>query len=278
MLSKSELLDRYGILMAEMNKRGLKVGSGTPLDVALFRKSMYGIDIPGLGDLVQVADYINLDGSWADDPKGADDIDVIIREDEENRDEDLELKLGRVLSKATNKKIEFLYRPKGPHATYLPAFDKVLRAKDETKRVKVKERYDRVKKSELPVRYIYNREEDRIVVIKADKKKTEKPLSALEDYEDLLHHIHIGDDGKEEIHHCLILDHIANMFEQTHLWIKDGKVYLNGEEIKEGVFHVVKGLEPKQEVVWSDKEAEENKIKPKKMKIGMTLKDKAKEW
>ncbi len=98
------------------------------------------------------------------------------------------------------------------------------------------------------------------------------------DYEYLLHHIETDDNGKEEIHHCFVYDHIANMFEQAHLFIKDGKVYLDDKEIKEGLFHVIKGLEGTQEVVWSDKEAEENKIKPKEMKSGMTLKEKSKEW
>lgn len=114
--------------------------------------------------------------------------------------------------------------------------------------------------------------------IHIDKIIKTDSLKAMEDYEYLLHHIHINEDGKEEVHHCLIYDHIANMFEQIHLLIKDGKIYLDDKEIKEGLFHVMKGLEPKQEVVWSDEEAEENKIKPKKMITGMTLKEKAKEW
>lgn len=100
----------------------------------------------------------------------------------------------------------------------------------------------------------------------------------IEDFEYLLHHIEINDDGEEEIHHCFIYDHIANMFEQSHLFIKDGKVYLDDKEIKEGLFHVIKGLEPTQEIIWSDEEAIENKIKPKEMKAGMTLKEKSKEW
>jgi len=100
----------------------------------------------------------------------------------------------------------------------------------------------------------------------------------LEDYEYLLHHIEIDNKGKEKIHHCLIYDHIANMFEQDHLLIKNGKAYLNDKEIKEGIFHVIKGLESTQEIVWSDEEAEENKIKPKKMRSGMTFKEKSKEW
>ena len=100
----------------------------------------------------------------------------------------------------------------------------------------------------------------------------------IEDYEYLLHHIEVDENGREEIHHCFIYDHIANMFEQSHLFIKDGKVYLDDKEIKEGLFHVIKGLEPTQEVVWANDEAEENGIEPKEMNTGMTLKEKSKEW
>ncbi|MBA7496407.1 hypothetical protein ES702_07015 [subsurface metagenome] len=105
-----------------------------------------------------------------------------------------------------------------------------------------------------------------------------EPQRSFEDFEYLLHHIHIGEKGKEEIHHCLLYDHIANMFQQVHLLVKDGKVYIDGKLIKEGIFHIIKGLEPTQEVTWSDMEARENKIKPKNMRAGMTLKEKSKEW
>lgn len=104
-------------------------------------------------------------------------------------------------------------------------------------------------------------------------------MSDLADYEYLLHHIEIDDDGSEIIHHCLIYDHIANMFEQEHLVIKNGKSYLNDKLIKDNkVFHIINGLESTQEVVWSDEEAKENNIIPKKMRSGMTLKQKSKEW
>lgn len=100
----------------------------------------------------------------------------------------------------------------------------------------------------------------------------------LKDFEYLLHHIEIDDQGKEQIHHCYLYDHIANLFEQAHLLIKDGRTYLDGNEITNGLFHIIKGLEPTQENAWSDEEAAEGNIKPKKMKAGMTLKVKAKEW
>ncbi|MBA7686997.1 hypothetical protein ES703_95457 [subsurface metagenome] len=109
-----------------------------------------------------------------------------------------------------------------------------------------------------------------------DELKKQAKQRGLKDFEYLLHHIHTGE--KEEIHHCLLCDHIANMFEQAHLLVKGGKVYIDGKLIKEGIFHIIKGLEPTQEVTWSDMEARENKIKPKAMKSGMSLKEKAREW
>jgi len=106
----------------------------------------------------------------------------------------------------------------------------------------------------------------------------EKILPALADYLYLLHHIHVDDNGKEIIHHCLVYDHHANMFEQEHMVVKKGKAYVRGKQMKDGTYHVIKGLEPTQEVVWSDEDAKTAGITPKKMRHGMTLKQKSKEW
>jgi len=106
------------------------------------------------------------------------------------------------------------------------------------------------------------------------RKKEHSPS----DYEYLLHHMAVDDDGNEKVHHCFPYDHLGNLFTQAHLLIKNGKVFLDGKEVKEGLFHVLTGLEPKQEVAWSNEEAKENGIRPKEMKAGMTLKQKAEEW
>lgn len=110
-------------------------------------------------------------------------------------------------------------------------------------------------------------------ILEAALKNTEP----LKDFEYLIHHIE-NVDGKEEAHHCYLYDHIANLFEQAHLEIKAGKAYLDGKLVKDGVFHVIIGLEKTQKVAWSDEEAKAAKIKPKAMRAGMTLKQKAKEW
>lgn len=123
--------------------------------------------------------------------------------------------------------------------------------------------------------------------IKEHKEKVEKQIAEklqkqqdeenLETFEYLIHHVEVEGD-KEIIHHCHMYDHIGNLFEQSHLYFDKGKVYLDGKEIKEGHYHVIKGLEPKQEVAWSEEEATKAGIKPKGMMSGMTLKEKAKAW
>lgn len=101
---------------------------------------------------------------------------------------------------------------------------------------------------------------------------------SMSDYEYLLHHIEANDNGDEEIHHCYIADHLGNLFEHGHLVVRDGKIFINGKKAGDGVYHVIVGLEGKQDVSWSDKEAKEHGIKPKKLRSGMSFKKKAKEW
>jgi len=100
----------------------------------------------------------------------------------------------------------------------------------------------------------------------------------LKDFEYLIHHVAVDNKGVEELHHCFLYDHLGNLFEQAHIVIYNGKVTLNGQLIDEGTFHVIYRLEPTQEVSWSDEEAQEKEITPKRMRAGMTLRQKAKEW
>lgn len=120
---------------------------------------------------------------------------------------------------------------------------------------------------------------ERIKLLSAKKEVIEKTHGGeqIKDFEYLIHHIETKD-GVEEVHHCCLYDHIANLFDQGHLTIKNGKALLDGKAVKDGTYHVIVGLEEKQEVAYSNKEAIAAKIKPKKLRAGMTLKQKAKEW
>ena len=99
----------------------------------------------------------------------------------------------------------------------------------------------------------------------------------LKDFEYLIHHIETKG-GKEEVHHCFLYDHIANLYQQGHLEVKGGKAFLNGKAVKDDIFHVIIGLEKTQEVAYGNTEAKEANIKPKGLRSGMTLKQKAKVW
>jgi len=100
----------------------------------------------------------------------------------------------------------------------------------------------------------------------------------LNDFEYLIHHVEVDDDGEEALHHCFLFDHIANLYRQEHLVVKDGTPLLNGKKVKDGTYHIIADLEETQEILWSDEEAEENGVKPKYLKAGMTAKEKAKIW
>ncbi len=67
----------------------------------------------------------------------------------------------------------------------------------------------------------------------------------LESYLYLLHHVHLNDNGTEELHHCFVLDHLGNKFTVDHIKGADGNIY-----------HAIIGLEDDQVVFWSEEEAE----------------------
>lgn len=113
--------------------------------------------------------------------------------------------------------------------------------------------------------------------IKKSMVKGGHPEKQIEDFEYLLHHIE-SKGGEEYVHHCYVYDHKANLFEQTHLVIKGGVAYMDGKKAKDGTYHAITGLEPTQEVLWSDDEAEEKKIRPIRLHMGMTIKEKAEVW
>lgn len=147
-LTRNEFYKRYILLIKEMRRRKLTATTTTDLDVAVFKAAMFGgLDISKLGEIVLTENYLSIGGSFVKSPADADDIDIIIRDNEKNRDEGLELKVGRLLTEETDKAPHFVYAEKGPHSSYIPVFDLVLRAKEKTKRVEIRER--KVTKEEL---------------------------------------------------------------------------------------------------------------------------------
>jgi len=142
-IDRDVFIMKYIILRQEMSRREMKLFKETPLDLEIynriFKRSLWELDVPTLGDIVAVNEYISISGSFIKSPKEANDVDIVIREDEKNRDESLEVKIGRAIKSQTEKEPHFVYSPRGPHSSYIPVFDLVLRAREDTKKVKVKE-------------------------------------------------------------------------------------------------------------------------------------------
>lgn len=142
-IGRQAFYNKYIILRAEMTERGIKFFWNSLLDKdisnRIFKSSMWDLDVPAMGDVAIVPEYVSVGGSFIKSPKDAEDIDIIIRDAEENRDESFELKVGRLIREQTKKEPHFVYASRGPHSSYIPLFDLVLRAREETRKVRVKE-------------------------------------------------------------------------------------------------------------------------------------------
>lgn len=138
-LSKRDFLDRYKLLLREMTKRAISPKTVSTIDKFVFDDALFKFSATSLGDVVVIPDYCSIAGSFVRNPREAKDADIVIRTPEEQRDETLELKLERVLAKVLHKDIEFIYHPAGPHSSYIPLFDLILRGKDKMEIVRVKE-------------------------------------------------------------------------------------------------------------------------------------------
>jgi len=142
-LDRYTFFRKYMILRDEMHSRDIKYMEDSALDKArdvnirAFLKSVYGIDVPALDELPIVKSYIAISGEFMRMPKVAKQVDVVVRNLEENKDVLLEKKIGMLIKAKTGKEPNFIYRPEGPDKTYMPVFDLVLRASGEIEVIKM---------------------------------------------------------------------------------------------------------------------------------------------
>jgi len=132
-LHRQDFLDRYIALAREMRSREMTMNT-SDIDGAAFKKSMFakkiGLDISGVGDKVIIPDFVSIAGSFVVDKSKALDMDVVIRT--KDRDESTELLLKRAIGKLTDLPLRFIYSAFGPHSSYIPLFDLVIRKKGDT--------------------------------------------------------------------------------------------------------------------------------------------------
>jgi len=120
-----EYLKRYKDLISEFDRRQLTRGR-YPIDEALENYERSKGLSAGYSDLVVVPEFVAIVGSFVKTPAEAQDIDILIRQAEQ--DEGLERKLMKVVED-TGLAPHFVYEPAGPHSSYIPLFDLVLRSR-----------------------------------------------------------------------------------------------------------------------------------------------------
>lgn len=99
-LERNSFLEKYRLLLREMNKRKL-THSVQSIDRTLLKRGIYGLDIGKLDELNIVPDYISIVGSQVSNPKNEkSDIDIVIRGSEDNRNSSNELLIVRAIRKA----------------------------------------------------------------------------------------------------------------------------------------------------------------------------------
>lgn len=138
-IERKTLFDKYLLLKQEMRRRKMEL-SETPMDKEIFErlsmKTMWGLDVPGMGEMVIQKNYASIVGSFIRNPKRARKVEVVIKDSEENRDEELEGAIEeRVRMETGKKQVGFIYDPEGPQENYIPIFDRVLKAKERTEKV-----------------------------------------------------------------------------------------------------------------------------------------------
>ena len=140
-IDRRVLLTKYMILRSEMNSRGIKFFRATPIDREvynrIFKASLWKLDVPALGDMVAIPNYVSICGEFIKSPVATEKIDIVIRTAKEHRNEVFEAKIGELVKEQTNKKPNFIYEPKGPDKSYIPLFDLMLKSHDETRKVKM---------------------------------------------------------------------------------------------------------------------------------------------
>jgi len=140
-IDRRVLLTKYMILRSEMNSRGIKFFRATPLDREvynrIFKASLWKLDVPALGDMVAIPNYVSICGEFIKSPVATEKIDIVIRTAKEHRNEVFEAKIGELVKEQTNKEPSFIYEPKGPDKSYIPLFDLVLKSHEETRKMKV---------------------------------------------------------------------------------------------------------------------------------------------
>ena len=139
-------LKKYYMVRKEMEYRGMKFFLENPLDKEMINRldisKIWKLDVPALPDMVAIPNYVSVSGEFIKSPITVEKIDVVIRGEEEHRNEGFEAKIGDLVKEQTDKEPNFIYNVKGPDSSFIPLFDLVLKSHDETRKMKAKKEKD----------------------------------------------------------------------------------------------------------------------------------------
>ncbi len=152
-MDRRRFLTKYLLLRNEMDNRSIKLFRERPLDVEvhnrIFKASIWKLDVPAMGDMIAIPNYVSVCGEFVQSPVSVEKIDVVIRTAKEHRNEAFEEKISTLIKEQTNKELNIIYEPKGPGKSYIPLFDLILKSHDETRKVKVAKE---LKKKEITIK------------------------------------------------------------------------------------------------------------------------------
>ncbi|MDP2954386.1 MAG: hypothetical protein Q8O76_13865, partial [Chloroflexota bacterium] len=134
-LDRRELLRAHAVLRAEMERRGIEHAAEGPLDegdVEFYKAApVPQFDLPD--EVVVTPDFVCVVGSVAEGREPGD-LDVLIRAVKDGVDflvsaDNVELPVRKVLDPEKKGSLHWIFNASGPHSTYVPLFDLVLRRK-----------------------------------------------------------------------------------------------------------------------------------------------------
>ena len=171
-LTRRTFIEKYVLLRKEMHRRLIKIKTPCAIDeeveARIKKAALAGVDVPEFGDVILFENFVAVTGSFLNNPKAADHVNLIIAK--AGRDEGLELRIGAAVREVLAKASAFVYNEAGPgkEGPFIPLFDLVLRAKGETARVAAPAEKRVEKKLTMKQRAAFEAESEKI----CESKKT----------------------------------------------------------------------------------------------------------
>ena len=108
-MSRVKFMSQYNLLRKEMDSRGVKSSQYLPIDQELgsiiLKSVMWGLDITMLNDMLMIPDYISISGGYIESPRNVKEIEIVVKNKEENRSEKFEAIIGQLIKEQVRKEL-----------------------------------------------------------------------------------------------------------------------------------------------------------------------------